>query len=135
MNNARGARAVREAKKEPEKDAQVAMVAIQVKLSRLLLGGPELTLFTLRILQLNLLEDAERLYKECGRYDLLANLYMVCTSESHVLIAGPILTSNLVMQACGRWKDALKVCATYDRIHLKTTHFLYAKYLEVSMQS
>jgi intraflagellar transport protein 140 len=85
MNNARGARAVREAKKL-EKDAQVAMLAIQ-------LGLPE---------------DAERLYKSCGRYDLLTKFYM----------------------ACGRWKDALKVCAKFDRIHLKTTHYLYAKHLE-----
>lgn len=87
MNNARGARAVRMAKKEPEKDAQVAMVAIQ----------------------LGLLEDAENLYTGCGRFDLLCKLYM----------------------ACGRWRDALAVCAKHDRINLRTTHYQYAKYLEV----
>lgn len=87
MGNARGARAVREAKlREPEREAQVAMVAIQ----------------------LNLLADAERLYKECNRWDLLVKLY----------------------QACGRWKDAIKVCEKHDRIHLKTTCYLYAKHLE-----
>lgn len=86
MANARGAKAVREAKKEPEKEAQVAMVAIQ----------------------LGMIEDAERLYKECGRYDLLVQLY----------------------KACGRWKDALKVCSKYCRIQLKTTHYKYARYLE-----
>src|SRR5689334_14558640 len=81
MGNARGAKAVRESKKEPEKEAQIAMVAIQ----------------------LNLLDDAERLYKECGRFDLLVQLYT----------------------ASGRWKDALKCAAKYDRIHLKTTHYQY----------
>jgi intraflagellar transport protein 140 len=86
MGNARGAKAVRESKKEPEKEAQVAMLAIQ----------------------LNLLDDAERLYKECGRYDLLVQLYT----------------------ASGRWKDALRICAKHCRIHLKTTHYQYARHLE-----
>ena len=86
MGNARGAKAVREAKKEPEKEAQVAQLAIQ----------------------LNLLDDAERLYKECGRYDLLVQLYI----------------------ASGRWKDALKICSKYCRILLKTTHYQYARHLE-----
>ena len=52
MNNASGARAVRKAMKEPEIEAQVAMVAIQ----------------------LNMLDDAERLYRECKRWDLLLKL-------------------------------------------------------------
>lgn len=86
MGNARGARAVRESKVHPEKEAQVAMLAIQ----------------------LNLLDDAERLYKECGRYDLLVQLYM----------------------ASGRWKEALKAAAKHSRIHLKTTHYQYARHLE-----
>jgi len=86
MGNARGAKAVRESKKEPEKEAQVAMLAIQ----------------------LNMLEDAERLYKECGRYDLLVKLYI----------------------ASGRWKEALKTASKHDRIHLKATHYQYARYLE-----
>jgi intraflagellar transport protein 140 len=45
MGNARGARAVREAKQEPEPEARIAMVA----------------------LQLGQKEDAERLYIQCGR--------------------------------------------------------------------
>jgi intraflagellar transport protein 140 len=48
MRNARGAAAVSEAKQsEPEINARVAMVAIQ----------------------LGMLEDAERLYSECGRFE------------------------------------------------------------------
>lgn len=88
MGNARGARAVREARVLYPDDpaAQVAALAIQ----------------------LNLLDDAERLYKECGRYDLLVQLFM----------------------ASGRWKEALKISAKYDRIHLKTTHYQYARHLE-----
>ena len=53
MGHARGAAAVRLAKNEPELEAAVGAVAVQ----------------------LGLLEDAERLFKECGRYDLLNNLY------------------------------------------------------------
>lgn len=86
MNNARGARAVREAKAEPEPNVAVAAVAIE----------------------LNNLEEAEKLYTDCGRYDLLVKFY----------------------QATGRWKDALKVCGAHDRIHLKTCHYLYARHLE-----
>eukprot|EP00276_Gloeochaete_wittrockiana_P002244 CAMPEP_0184673476 /NCGR_PEP_ID=MMETSP0308-20130426/86689_1 /TAXON_ID=38269 /ORGANISM="Gloeochaete witrockiana, Strain SAG 46.84" /LENGTH=1407 /DNA_ID=CAMNT_0027120965 /DNA_START=36 /DNA_END=4259 /DNA_ORIENTATION=- len=86
MGNARGARAVREAKQEPEVEAKVAMVAIQ----------------------LGLLEDAERLYSGCQRYDLL----------------------NLLYQASGQWDKAVQLAQKYDRIHLRTTHYSYAKYLE-----
>ena len=53
MGHARGARAVRESAEEPELDARIAMVAVQ----------------------LGLLEDAERLYSGCGRWDLLNRLY------------------------------------------------------------
>lgn len=35
-----------------------------------------------------------------------------------------------LLQAAGRWKDALRVAAKHDRIHLRTTHYLYAQYLE-----
>ena len=86
MGHARGARAVREAKKEPEVEAQVAMVAIQ----------------------LGLLDDAARLYRECGRYDLL----------------------NKLFQAAGKWERALSVAKEHDRIHLRTTHYQYARHLE-----
>jgi intraflagellar transport protein 140 len=54
MGHSRGARALRETKaSEPELEARVAMVAIQ----------------------LGLLTDAARLYQSCGRYDLLSKLY------------------------------------------------------------
>ena len=86
MGHARGARAVREAKAEPEHDAAIAMVAVQ----------------------LGLLADAARLYQGCKRFDLLNQLY----------------------QASGHWDKALAVAQKQDRIHLKTTHYLYAKHLE-----
>ncbi|XP_030877771.1 intraflagellar transport protein 140 homolog [Leptonychotes weddellii] len=53
MGHARGARALREAEQEPELEARVAMLAIQ----------------------LGMLEDAGQLYRKCGRYDLLNKLY------------------------------------------------------------
>ncbi|XP_075035600.1 intraflagellar transport protein 140 homolog [Mixophyes fleayi] len=53
MGHARGAKALREAEQEPEIEARVAMLAVQ----------------------LGMLEDAEELYKSCKRYDLLNNLY------------------------------------------------------------
>ncbi|XP_062955109.1 intraflagellar transport protein 140 homolog isoform X2 [Cynocephalus volans] len=53
MGHARGARALREVEREPELEARVAMLAIQ----------------------LGMLEDAEQLYKKCERYDLLNKLY------------------------------------------------------------
>jgi intraflagellar transport protein 140 len=87
MGHARGAKAVREAKsRHPEIEARIAMVAVQ----------------------LGLLEDAERLYAECGRHDLLNELF----------------------QASGQWKEALDIAETQDRIHLRCTHYLYAKHLE-----
>lgn len=85
MKHARGARAVR-LTSEPEVEAKMATVAIE----------------------LGLLDDAIKLYTECGRYDLLNTLY----------------------QAAGRWTAALDVASTFDRIHLKNTHFRYAQHLE-----
>jgi intraflagellar transport protein 140 len=86
MGYARGAAAVRLAKKEPEPEAAIAMVAIQ----------------------LGLIDDAARLYEECGRFDLLNKLY----------------------QGQGEWEKAIEIANVQDRIHLKTTHHQYAKYLE-----
>uniref|UniRef100_A0A3B4Z0Z9 Intraflagellar transport 140 n=1 Tax=Stegastes partitus TaxID=144197 RepID=A0A3B4Z0Z9_9TELE len=86
MGNARAAKALKEAEAEPEPEAQVAMLAIQ----------------------LGMLEDAEKLYKSCQRYDLLNNFY----------------------QASGQWQQALDTAETHDRIHLRTTYYSYAKYLE-----
>uniref|UniRef100_A0A8C5EMS2 Intraflagellar transport 140 homolog (Chlamydomonas) n=1 Tax=Gouania willdenowi TaxID=441366 RepID=A0A8C5EMS2_GOUWI len=86
LGNARAAKALKEAETEPEPETQVAMLAIQ----------------------LGMLEDAEKLYKSCGRYDLLNNFY----------------------QASGKWQQALTVAEDKDRIHLRTTYYNYAKYLE-----
>ena len=52
MRFARGARATRETENEKEIEARLAMVAIQ----------------------LNMIDEAKALYKECGRYDLLCKL-------------------------------------------------------------
>ena len=86
MGHARGARAVREAAAEPELDAKIAMVAVQ----------------------LGLLEDAEQLYSGCGRWDLLNRLY----------------------QSSGQWDKAIQVAQARDRVHMRTTHFKYAQFLE-----
>ncbi|PIK61717.1 putative intraflagellar transport protein [Apostichopus japonicus] len=86
MGHARGAKALREAENEPELDARVAMLAIQ----------------------LGMLEEAERLYKNCERFDLLNELY----------------------QASGQWGKAMETAELRDRIHLRTTYYNYAKHLE-----
>ncbi|KAJ8245793.1 hypothetical protein GJAV_G00260380 [Gymnothorax javanicus] len=88
MGHARGARALREAEAEPELEARVAVLATQ----------------------LGMLEDAERLYKSCRRYDLLNKLY----------------------QAAGQWQRAVETAETHDRVHLRTTYYSYAKHLEAS---
>lgn len=53
-------------------------------------------------------EDAEKLYKSCQRFDLLNTFY----------------------QASGQWQQALETAEVHDRIHLRTTYYSYAKYLE-----
>ncbi|XP_041829697.1 intraflagellar transport protein 140 homolog [Melanotaenia boesemani] len=59
-------------------------------------------------IQLGMLEDAEKLYKSCQRHDLLNTFY----------------------QASGQWQQALETAEIHDRIHLRTTYYNYAKYLE-----
>uniref|UniRef100_A0AAV2LG90 Intraflagellar transport protein 140 n=1 Tax=Knipowitschia caucasica TaxID=637954 RepID=A0AAV2LG90_KNICA len=86
MGNPRAAKALKEAEVEPELEAQVAMLAIQ----------------------LGMLEDAEKLYRSCERFDLLNSFY----------------------QVSGDWAKALDLAETQDRIHLRTTYYNYAKYLE-----
>ncbi|KAG8506365.1 Intraflagellar transport protein 140, partial [Galemys pyrenaicus] len=88
MAHARGARALRQAEQEPELEARVAMLAIQ----------------------LGMLEDAERLYRQCGRHDLL----------------------NKLLQAGGQWPRALELAERRDRVHLRATHYSYARHLEAS---
>ena len=79
MRFARGAKSTRETEGEKEIEARLAMVAIQ----------------------LNMIDDAKELYKECGRYDLLVKLHM----------------------SCGEWDEAIEVAQKYNRINLKNTHF------------
>lgn len=87
MGHARGSAAVRLAKDAaPEPEARLAAVAIQ----------------------LGLRNDAARLYRDCGRYDLLNDLY----------------------QAAGEWALALETAEQHDRIHLRSTHHRYAQHLE-----
>ena len=69
-------------------NAQVAMVAIQ----------------------LGKTQEAEKLYIESRRYDLLVQLY----------------------QCQGRWDDAVRICEQFDRVKLRSTYFLYAQTLETS---
>lgn len=58
-------------------------------------------------IELGMLDEAEKLYKKCGRYDLLNQLY----------------------QACERYEDAIQLCEQYDRVHLKNTYYKYAEWL------
>lgn len=85
MGHARAAAALRVCE-EPEPEARLAMVAVH----------------------LDMLEDAESLFRKCERYDLL----------------------NLLYQACGDWDRALDVAKTKDRVHLKPTHYALAQHLE-----
>jgi intraflagellar transport protein 140 len=86
MGHARGAAALRDSLKENNPDVSIGVLAIQ----------------------LGLLDDAARLFRETNRYDMLNTLY----------------------QAAGLWDKAIGLAKTNDRIHLKTTHYHYAKYLE-----
>ncbi|CAG0897138.1 unnamed protein product [Darwinula stevensoni] len=86
MGHARGAQALREAQVLPQLDARVAILA----------------------LQLGMVDEAKRLLKSCGRYDLLNELH----------------------QDSGKWDDALQLAASFDRIHLRSTHYNFAKDLE-----
>ncbi|CAD8141887.1 unnamed protein product [Paramecium octaurelia] len=90
MRFARGAKAIRETKKEPEFEAQLAMVAIQ----------------------LNMISEAEKLYYQCKRYDLLNKLY----------------------QAQGQWEKALEIAEKHDRINLLSTYYKLAKQYEISKE-
>ncbi|NWT55385.1 IF140 protein, partial [Erythrocercus mccallii] len=63
-------------------------------------------------IQLGMLEDAEQLYKACKRYDLLNKFY----------------------QASNQWQKAIETAKAHDRVHLRTTHYNYAKHLEATGQ-
>ena len=55
-----------------------------------------------------LLDDAATIFRECGRFDMLNKLY----------------------QSAGLWDKAITTASNKDRIHLKTTHYQYARHLE-----
>lgn len=86
MRFARGARAARETEDEKELEARLAMVAIQ----------------------LNMIDEAKELYRECGRYDLLCKLN----------------------QVNGEFDEAVEVAEKFNRINLKNTHYSMAKHYE-----
>jgi intraflagellar transport protein 140 len=86
MGHARGAAAVRESKSENSLEVSIGVLAIQ----------------------LGLLDDAAKMFKDASRFDLLNQLY----------------------QSAGLWEKAISVAESKDRIHLKSTHYQYAKYLE-----
>ncbi|VDP72732.1 unnamed protein product [Echinostoma caproni] len=89
MGDAMAAMMVREARqREPEPEAQAGELALQ-------LGMPD---------------EAERLFTQCCRWDLVIRLY----------------------QSLGQWEKALQVAATHNRISLRATHYAYAKELETS---
>lgn len=88
MGHARGAAAVRAAKRDPNATAEATVGVLAI--------------------QLGLLDDAAQLFRDSGRYDLLNKLY----------------------QSAGLWDKAIATATTKDRIHLKTTHFQYARHLE-----
>ncbi|KAL7020245.1 hypothetical protein ACKWTF_011435 [Chironomus riparius] len=86
LRKARSVRAIRKAINDPslEEEAKTAVLAIE----------------------LGMIEEAENLYKKCGRFDLL----------------------NKLLQNCGRFEEALKI-AEHDRVHLKNTRMKYAHWL------
>ncbi|KIH67333.1 tetratricopeptide repeat protein [Ancylostoma duodenale] len=87
MKNIRGARALRKAQEAGESEAiQCAVLAVE----------------------LGMLDDAEAMYMNAGRYDMV----------------------NKIHQAQNSWNQAFEVASRYDRIHLRNTHYNYAKYLE-----
>ncbi|KAJ6657554.1 hypothetical protein lerEdw1_002269, partial [Lerista edwardsae] len=57
-------------------------------------------------------EEAEQLYKQCKRYDLLNKFY----------------------QASDQWQKAIEVAEAHDRVHLRTTYYNYAKHLEATAE-
>eukprot|EP00049_Salpingoeca_infusionum_P004465 m.79743 g.79743 ORF g.79743 m.79743 type:complete len:1348 (+) comp12578_c0_seq1:46-4089(+) len=86
LGNALGARALREAEKEPQLEARCGILAVQLGMGN----------------------EAERLFKSCGRHDLLNQFY----------------------QDSGMWQQAVSTARDHDRIHLRNTYYKYAQYLE-----
>jgi intraflagellar transport protein 140 len=59
-------------------------------------------------IQLNMIDEAKELYRECGRYDLLCKLN----------------------QVNGEFDEAVEVAEKFNRINLKNTHYSMAKHYE-----
>ena len=112
MGHARGARAVRdvvEAHTRPdgtisEPEVRPSRIHADCPLS----PGCMQVCAAVVAVQLGMLKEAEQLYASCGRHDLLNTLY----------------------QASGQWEKALEIAEKEDRIHLKATHYTYARQLE-----
>lgn len=85
--------------------------AVSVRALRLAMADetlePEAKVAVLAI-ELDMIAEAETLYSQCGRYDLL----------------------NELLQASGRFSEALQIAERHDRIHLKNTYFQYADWLK-----
>jgi intraflagellar transport protein 140 len=86
MGNILGVRAIREAADVPEADARLAAAAVH----------------------LGMIEEAEKLYKGCGRYDLLNKLYI----------------------SQGRLDKAQETSQSRDRLHMRTILFHNARHKE-----
>ena len=96
-------------------------------------------------MQLGLIDEAEKLYAGCGRYDLTLTTTLTLTltpTLTFTLTLTLILTLTLtrydllneLYQCSGQWDKAVQVAEEKDRIHLKATHYLHAKHLEAMGQ-
>uniref|UniRef100_A0A915CSH0 Anaphase-promoting complex subunit 4-like WD40 domain-containing protein n=1 Tax=Ditylenchus dipsaci TaxID=166011 RepID=A0A915CSH0_9BILA len=71
--------------------------------------GESIELQTARLaIELGMIEEAIAIYTTANRYDIV----------------------NQVYQAQGKWSEAFEIAEKHDRIHLRNTHYNYAKYLE-----
>lgn len=86
MGNTAAARALKNAENEPELETKIGILAIY----------------------LDMYDEAEALFKSCGRYDWVNKLH----------------------QCRGQWQKAMEVAEKHDRIHLRDTFYNYASYLE-----
>ncbi|XP_055383288.1 intraflagellar transport protein 140 homolog [Condylostylus longicornis] len=87
LKKSQSVRALRQAMEDDtlEKDAKTAVLAIE----------------------LGMIDEAQTLYRKCGRFDLL----------------------NKLLQACGKIDEALQIAEQGDRVHLKNTYFKKAEIL------
>uniref|UniRef100_A0A8R1EBN2 Intraflagellar transport protein 140 homolog n=1 Tax=Caenorhabditis japonica TaxID=281687 RepID=A0A8R1EBN2_CAEJA len=92
MKNVRGARAVRKAHQNGENDSMKCAALA---------------------LELGMLEEAQIIYAQNERYDLVNKLH----------------------QKQNAWSQAFEIAETRDRIHLRNTHYNYAKFLEAKRDS